>query len=410
MNNFNTLDSRNQGPVNGKIIVMRDWQIKKLIQDTVQETIAHTSLDNPTAEPADVSEGETDMAKSKRIKREIVINGVKRWITGGSEQEYADNLIRVYCGQQPIDPAPVPAQSKHNFKTYAQRWFEVFSKPNIELVTATTYERNLKLHIYPALADMDLEDIHPADIQNMFNQMKGAKPTKTKAKVVLNMIFEQAIEDGIITRNPLHSRSIRITGSASTPTQPYTVEQMRLLVGSIGKLTNPMDKAYLALHALHPLRLEEVLGLKGEDVDKAQKLLHIRRAVTHPKRNLPLVKDTKTQASKRTLDLVEQIIPYLPDTPADEFVLGGIDPLSYTQVRRMCERIRREIGFDEPISPIRFRTTVLTDLYDTTKDIKQAQAAAGHTTAAMTLKHYVKGRHERQNTAAPIADVYGLAN
>ena len=26
----------------------------------------------------------------------------------------------------------------------------------------------------------------------------------------------------------------------------------------------------------------------------------------------------------------------------------------------------------------------------------------------MTLKHYVKGRHERQNTAAPIADVYGL--
>ncbi|MBR5301634.1 MAG: site-specific integrase [Clostridia bacterium] len=126
--------------------------------------------------------------------------------------------------------------------------------------------------------------------------------------------------------------------------------------------------------------------------------------------NLPLIKDTKTQASKRTLDLVEQIIQYLPDTPVDEFVLGGSKPLSYTQVRKMCERIRKEIGFDEPISPIRFRTTVLTDLYDTTKDIKQAQAAAGHTTAAMTLKHYVKGRHERQNTAAPIADAYGLAN
>lgn len=26
----------------------------------------------------------------------------------------------------------------------------------------------------------------------------------------------------------------------------------------------------------------------------------------------------------------------------------------------------------------------------------------------MTLKHYIKGRYERQNTAAPIADVYGL--
>ena len=68
------------------------------------------------------------------------------------------------------------------------------------------------------------------------------------------------------------------------------------------------------------------------------------------------------------------------------------------------------IGFNENITPRRFRTTVLTDLYDMTKDIKQAQAAAGHTTAAMTLKHYVKGRSEHRNTAAPIASAYGLEN
>ena len=409
MNNFDTLDSRNQEPESGKIIVMRDWQLRRMIQETVTETMARTTFDNLTADTADMSEGDTDMAKQKRIKRGIVINGTKRWVTGGSEQEYADNTIRIFCGQQ-LEPVYTPAQNKHDFKTYAQRWFEIFSKPNIELVTARTYERQLKRHIYPAFAGICIEDIAPSDVQRMFNSMTGAKETKIKVKNVLNMIFEQAIEEDIILKNPLRSRSIRITGNASTPTQPYTVEQMRLLVGSIGGLTNPMHKAYLALHALHPLRLEEVLGLKGEDVDKKQKLLYIRRAVTHPKRNLPLIKDTKTQASKRTLDLVGQIIPYLPDISADEFILGGKEPLSYTQVRRMCERIRRETEFDEPISPIRFRTTVLTDLYDTTKDIKQAQAAAGHTTAAMTLKHYVKGRHERQNTAAPIADAYGLAN
>ena len=390
--------------------VLTDAQLQAMIQSTMAQTMRQLALDNLTADTADMSEGETDMAKTKRIKREIVVNGVKRWITGGNEQEYADNLIRVYCGEQQIESRPESTRTKHDFKAYAQRWFEVFSKPNVELVTAQTYERQLKRHIYPAFEGMSLEDITPSDVQRMFNGMTGAKETKIKVKNVLNMVFEQAIEEDIIVKNPLRSRSIRITGSASTPTQPYTVEQMRYLVQNIGKLSSPMDKAYLALHALHPLRLEEVLGLKGEDVDKVQRLLHIRRAVTHPKRNLPLVKDTKTQASKRTLDLVAQIIPYLPDTPADEFVLGGKEPLSYTQVRRMCERIRREIGFDEPISPIRFRTTVLTDLYDTTKDIKQAQAAAGHTTAAMTLKHYVKGRHERQNTAAPIADVYGLAN
>ena len=55
-----------------------------------------------------------------------------------------------------------------------------------------------------------------------------------------------------------------------------------------------------------------------------------------------------------------------------------------------------------------FRTPIVA--YDTTKDIKQAQIAAGHTTAAMTLKHYIKGRHQHINTASPIASAYGLEN
>lgn len=53
---------------------------------------------------------------------------------------------------------------------------------------------------------------------------------------------------------------------------------------------------------------------------------------------------------------------------------------------------------------------VLTDIYNTTKDIKQTQLAAGHTTATMTLKHYVKNRQQRPNTALPIAVAYGLEN
>ena len=82
--------------------------------------------------------------------------------------------------------------------------------------------------------------------------------------------------------------------------------------------------------------------------------------------------------------------------------------MTYTQTVKMYRRIQREIQFEEPITPRRFRTTVLTDLYDTTRDIKLAQMSAGHTTAAMTLKHYVKGRNEEKNTALPVATLYGL--
>ena len=51
-------------------------------------------------------------------------------------------------------------------------------------------------------------------------------------------------------------------------------------------------------------------------------------------------------------------------------------------------------------------TTVLTDLYDQTKDIKLAQAAAGHTTSAMTLRYYVKGRETIRKAAAVVDRAY----
>jgi len=49
---------------------------------------------------------------------------------------------------------------------------------------------------------------------------------------------------------------------------------------------------------------------------------------------------------------------------------------------------------------------LLTDLYDQTKDIKLAQAAVGHTTSAMTLRYYVKGRESVSKTAAVVDRAY----
>lgn len=51
------------------------------------------------------------MAKAKKIRREIEIGGVKRWISGNTEQEYAENLIQALRGEtdnqaQFIHPPP----------------------------------------------------------------------------------------------------------------------------------------------------------------------------------------------------------------------------------------------------------------------------------------------------------------
>lgn len=391
-------DSRNH-------ITMTVGELQQLITAGAEEALK-LHLDSLKADTTDISGRKTDMSKQpKKIRRPIYVDGEKKWISAESEQEYAEKCAQAFAEGTELESKK--SECKHNFKDYAYRWFETFSKPNIEEVTAVTYERQLKIHILPVLGEKNVEDITPFDVQDLFNRMgDAAKETKTKAKVVLNMILEQAVEDELLRRNPLASKRIRIKGAASKPTEPYSVAQMQYLLRRIDQIKKPQDKAFLALQALHPLRPEEVYGLKGADVD--EHFIHVRRAVTHPTRNQPVIKSTKTSTSERTLNLVEQIKHYLPPTAPDDFILGGEKPLSYQQIKLMCGRIKRDTNFTENVTPIRFRTTVLTDMYDLTQDMKQTQQAAGHANVATTMKYYIKGRGEHANTAIPVATAYGL--
>ena len=344
---------------------------------------------------------------AKRLKKCVSINGEKKWFTGDTEQDVI--LKAAYALIESGMLRDVKAVSpKHDFAEYANNWFEVYSKPNVAEVTAITYRRQPDNILIPAFQGMNIEDITIADIQEMFNGMKGKKSTKDKARIVLNMIFEAAIEEGYIARNLLQSRTLKIKGEKSRPIEPYSVEEMRYIVSHIADVKGESDRVFLALQAVHPLRLEETLGLRWRDVDLQNGIIRIRQVATHPDRNRAIVKAPKTEESMRDIELVAGAVKYLNPGAEDAFAVGGKEPPSYQQVKRMCERISRDIGFDGKITPRRFRPTVLTDLYDQTKDIKATQAAAGHTTAAMTLEHYVHGRTLKNGNAGAIGKLYGL--
>ena len=193
-------------------------------------------------------------------------------------------------------------------------------------------------------------------------------------------------------------------------TPPYTVDEMKFLATHIENVKQEQDRLYLVLQIFHPMRLEEVLGLRWEDIDLTEGVIHIIRAATHPTRNQPEVKELKTEQSGRVIGLSEIAKKYLSSaTNRQGFIIGGKKPLSYTQVRSMCSRIQKNTNFDGKITPKRFRTTVLTDLYDVTKDIKLAQHAAGHTSPAMTLKHYVKVRESVSCSGQVINNLYSAS-
>lgn len=378
--------------------------IKDLIGETLMQVTNKLNLDN-SIQNRDSSESEEFM--SNTIRRRVRINGTTVWITAKTEQEYMEKVVRLNGGNE--SPASKP---KHRFSDYALTWLNVFSRPNVERVTAVSYEQQLKNYILPVLGEMDLEDITPAHVQKIFNNMgKHMKQeSKNKVKIVLNQIFKMAVNDDIIAKNPLDAPSVRIKGEKPTPTVPYSVHEMRYMAEHLIDIQSDTDRAWLAISISLPLRPEEVLGLTWADVDEVNRLFHIRNTVTHPARNAPEFKTyTKTAASVRDLAVPNELLSCLPPRgkPGD-FVIGGQNPLTYMQVRRMRERIQRDIRFEGSITPRRFRTTVATDISAQTHDLKLVQKMLGHASPQMTLKHYDKGRSTTVDATEAIASCYGL--
>ena len=373
---------------------------------SVGKTMGFPHLDNKILIIQDDGKELAMSKNNSKIRREVLINDVKVWITANSEQEYADKLIRLAGGANSNKP------EKHRFFDYAEHWYRTFSQPNVSNVTSITYARQLKNYIYPNLGDKHIEDITPYDVQDVFNKMGSSAKleTKNKVKIVLNQIFKTAVDENIIPRNPLQSTSIKIKGEAATATEPYTVDEMRYLASHIADVQRETDRRWLAISISLPLRPEEVLGLKWSDVDLDNCLIHVRNTVTHPTRNEPEFKPyTKTASSIRTLAFPKEILPYLgtPGAP-EEFVIGGKRPLSYTELRGLRKRINRNISFGSTITPRRFRTTVATDISAMTHDLKLVQQMLGHSTPEMTLKHYDKGRSTSTDASNAIIECYGL--
>lgn len=378
--------------------------IKDLIGETLMQVTDKLNLGNSISN-RDSLESEEFM--SNTIRRHVRINGTTVWITAKTEQEYMEKVVRLSGGN--VMPVSKP---KHPFGEYALTWLNVFSRPNVERVTSVSYEQQLKNYILPVLGEMNLEDITPADVQKIFNNMGKymKQESKNKVKIVLNQIFKMAMNDDIIAKNPLEAPSIRIKGEKSTPTVPYSVNEMRYMAEHLIDIQSGMDRAWLAISISLPLRPEEVLGLTWADVDEVNGVFHIRNTVTHPARNEPEFKTyTKTAASIRDLAVSEELLSCLPVRgKPNEFVIGGKTPLTYMQVRRMRERIQRDIQFDGSITPRRFRTTVATDISAQTHDLKLVQKMLGHSSPQMTLKHYDKGRSTTVDATDAIASCYGL--
>jgi integrase len=137
-------------------------------------------------------------------------------------------------------------------------------------------------HIEPTLGNLKLKDLSPAHLRGLYaakldSGLSGR--TVSYIHVTLYGALKQAVEDGLIPRNPAATvKPPRADKSEMTPLSPT---QAKALLDT----ARAMDDRWSALYVLAVstgLRQGELLGLRWEDVDMEGAMVRVRHTLQPP--------------------------------------------------------------------------------------------------------------------------------
>ena len=169
-----------------------------------------------------------------------------------------------------------PKQGKITLEVYGRQWQSGLTcDPN----TAAQIESRLKVHAYPVLGSkpMGLLAKRPSLVQQWIKGMEADLASSTIGGVVMwvSTIFNAAMDDGIVSRNPFHTKSVRpprVDAKRAVPWDLRTVEAVAEALPDRYGTT-----AYLGAGCGH--RQGEVFGIAVDDIDFLGRWVHVRRQV-----------------------------------------------------------------------------------------------------------------------------------
>lgn len=335
-----------------------------------------------------------DNTMPKYIREKVLINGAPKWIGGYTKQELHESYISLLEREGMIGRAETN-QIVPLFGDYMDRFYKTF-RNNQEGNTIENRRRIIKNHILPVYGDTPIDRITTTDIQEYFNELgkKYAKETVLKIRNTMSPVFEAAVEDNLIRRSPLDSSRITISGKDTVSHKAIPKEKMDVIKDALPRLSGRVQ-LMAALLCFSGMRFEEVLGLSWEDVD--EEWITINHAVVHPSRNQPVIKAPKTKTSLRKIPYVQKLRDILEPHRATGFILSknndGKTPLSYTEARRVFEKIRKEFDLSE-YSAHDFRDTCATEWREAGVPLDVIARLLGHAKTETTERKYVKYRND----------------
>jgi integrase len=307
-------------------------------------------------------------------------------------------------------PPAEPKADPVGFHAYAAAWL---AGRDLEVRTVEFYDELLDGHILPTFGGVPVADITPAAVRAWHAALKAKTgPTRrAHAYGLLRTIMNTAVADEVISANPCRVRGGGQTKRAKN-IRPASLPELEALVKALPERYRLM--ALLA--AWCALRFGELAELRRADVDVKNGILRVRRGVVTTNKQGRIVKDPKSEAGKRDVNIPPHLLPlvkaHIRDHVAGRDALlfpSASDPARHmapSTLYRVYGPARKAAGREDlRFHDLRHTGAVLAAATGAT--LAELMARLGHSTAGAALRYQHAAKDRDKAIAAALSELAG---
>lgn len=310
-----------------------------------------------------------------------------------------------------------------------EKWMNVYKYDSIRDNTKRAYNQVYQKHISPTLGNYNIQDITQLQIRELLKKKKKeglGYETRNKIKILLVDIFNKAMIDQFVNRNP--AKGITVKRDEERDVQVLSLED-QIAFFDCCKGTFYDNFFNVALQT--GMRIGELAALRWKDVDWKNNVIHVTRTLVYQKyedddKKTFHFEDPKTNTSTRDIPINKQCSIFLkkqfmqkkvietkaplvkkPDKQFQDllFTTKFNTPLNSQLVLDAIEKIVNEVNMTrdyteelEMFSCHCFRHTFATRCFEAGIKPKTVQKYLGHATLQMTMDLYTSVLQEHMSS------------
>lgn len=283
-------------------------------------------------------------------------------------------------------------------------WISEIKAKTVRWSTLSSYKDRYNKNIKEIIGGMIVSDVKPMHCQNVLNAMDNngyAGSSMQRTKAAMSAMFEDACENGLTAMNPI-TKSVKCPKKPEKNTRVLTLDEQEKFLTAAKESINYNHFLFILQTGV---RSSELRGLKWNDIDFQNHIIHIRRNVTHDSNNNRFITgELKTSSGQRDIPMTQTAYDLLTAMKcrqasrkqkvisfefADHVFLnrnGKLLPNS--NYDRYLEKICDKAGI-ERISMHTLRHTFATRCIESGMKPKTLQKILGHANISMTMDLYV---------------------